>query len=204
MSEFNLRGIISLWNNDTKSRLSINSWLGRTYFTVFFDGNSKPYSITINEHALFLIESYIKKALKSKEPNTKRAILLSEYDQIEKKFSHSSTITIGRNDKSFIFIELINSSFTSSDNKVTFVFLMPQSISIDDPDLANFDDIYRSEIGAGAFLSSLKDLAISKIMSRDKIDMEKSLEDFRKKKEMTNSNGSSNDSGKKSDGDIPF
>jgi len=194
MSDYNLRGIISLWSNETKSRLSINAWLGRIYFTVFFENNTKPYSITINENSLFLVEKFITDMFLA-EPSKQKSILLSEYDRIENKFSLKSTITIGKDDKSIIFMEITDTNFPSADNKVRFSFLLPNSVSIDDPDIANLTEGLKSESSARAFISSLKDLAIARIISRDRVDMEQSLEDFKKKREASSGNGGNGGNG---------
>jgi len=182
MSDFNLRGLISLNNFEDNVRLSANCWVGKVFFGIFIGDNTKPYTLTINDHSLNMIHNFLKKTLLENTPSKKRSILISEYDPIGRSFNHTSTITIGRDDKGIIFMEISNNNFPEETKTVKFNFTTPKTVSIDDPEISDFNDMERNKFGAKVFLRLLNDLSIAKIISRDKVEMQVSLDKFKQQR----------------------
>jgi hypothetical protein len=186
---FNFNNYIKYTGVNKDLSLTIAPLNGKVYITVWNNKASdfkdkKIFSIIATLATLIMTKNYLNKAILG-GPGTRNSIIISDWDNNQKKFTNKKTITIGKDENMTIFISVSGDKLT---NQEMFLLKVPKKID-SSPD--SLTDDKRSIIEATALVEQLDALNVAILLSRDKESMAAAASKF--SKYSGNNNNSYND-----------
>jgi hypothetical protein len=147
-----IRSLVTLTTKDEKNtyRLSIGTYNGKSYITIFSENSNVPASIWLSDTVQHYIKKYLKQVIQKKEPKITNSIVVMKYNEITKTMDKQSIISIGTTEKNIIYFGV--NIMMSSNNKVNediinkdlkFIFKNPPAVENTDPNFT--EELYNLE-----------------------------------------------------------
>ena len=168
-----IRNIINLRSTDNQSRLSIGTFNGRAYLTIFKGDSNIPLSVWLSDTIRELIVNYLSTLAENPQPNVNNSIFVSKYDETSQQWIKQAVIGIGTDEQGIIQLKVtvmqtINENVPQDMLNQTFTFplTIPKSIDLENP----LSDKDRNIMGTKIFCKLLSHkVIIAEMLSQETI-----------------------------------
>ena len=168
-----IRNIINLRSVDNQSRLSIGTFNGRAYLTIFKGDSNIPLSVWLSDTIRELIINYLSTLAENPQPNVNNSIFVSKYDETSQQWIKQAVIGIGTDEQGMIQLKVtvmqtINENVPQDMLNQTFTFplTIPKSIDLENP----LSDKDRNIMGTKIFCKLLSHkVIIAEMLSQETI-----------------------------------